>query len=70
MNILHVISGGEEGGSKTHVLNLCRSLKNKDVNAMIVCFIDGKLYREAKNMGLDIILIKQRSRIDFSAIKS
>lgn len=69
MNILHVISGGEEGGSKTHILNLCRNLKNKNVNATIVCFIDGSLYREAKNMEIDIVLIKQKSRLDFSVIK-
>lgn len=68
MNVLHIISGGEKGGSKNHLLNLCRSFKDKGRKSIIVCFMEGSLYDDAKKMGLDIILIRQSKRLDLSII--
>lgn len=70
MNILHIISGGEVGGSKTLLLTLSQSLKFSHVKSIIVCFIEGELYRDGINMGLDIRLVKQRSRFDLSVISA
>lgn len=69
MNILHIISGGESGGSKKHLLTLVNEMKKRNVKNIIVCFIDGELYREAKSMGLNIFLVKQKKRFDLSIIK-
>jgi glycosyltransferase involved in cell wall biosynthesis len=70
MNILHIISGGETGGSKVHLLNLCRSINKRGIRATIVCFIEGELYREAAASGIDIILLEQRRRNDLKVIDS
>lgn len=68
MNILHIISGGEVGGSKTHLLTLAQTLKFNHIKNIIVCFIEGELYHEAMNLGLDVRLIKQKVRFDISII--
>lgn len=68
MNVLHIISGGEKGGSKNHLLNLCISFKDKGIKSIIVCFIEGSLYDEAKKMGLDIKLVRQSKRLDLSIV--
>ena len=70
MNILHIISGGEKGGSKNHLLSLAEGLNRKDgVRCVIVCFLKGPLYEEAKNKGLDIRLIQQKNRLDLSSVE-
>ena len=67
MNILHIISGGEVGGSKSHLITLVSNM-NENRN-IIVCFIEGELYREALNLGLDVRLIKQKSRSDLMILR-
>ncbi len=68
MNVMHLISGGDTGGAKTHVLNLVRTLSEVSV-VSLVCLTDGPFYREAKEAGLPVILSEQRSRTDLSAIR-
>jgi len=69
MNILHIISGGEKGGSKNHLISLTCGLKSRnDIKCIIACFIEGPLYEEAMKRGLDIRLIPQKSRLDLSCI--
>lgn len=70
MNILHIISGGEKGGSKNHLLSLADGLKNiEGIKCIIVCFLEGPLYDEAKTRNLDIRLIPQKNRLDLSSIE-
>lgn len=69
MNILHIISGGEVGGSKKHLLELVKNMDKDKCKNIIVCFIKGKLYDEARSFGLDIRYIEQKRRIDLSAVK-
>lgn len=66
MKVLHIISGGEVGGSKRHLLSLAANAKS--FKNIIICLMDGDLYREGLEMGLDIRLIEQRGRFDFSII--
>lgn len=40
MKILHLISGGDVGGAKTHVLSLLEGL-GKTQTVRLVCFMDG-----------------------------
>lgn len=68
MNILQIISGGEKGGSKVHLLTLSLEFKKRGINNTIVCFIEGDLYNEAKSLGLDIVLIKQSKRFDLTVV--
>lgn len=67
MNILHLISGGDTGGAKTHVLSLIKEL-SKTEKVKIVCFIEDEFYHDGKAMGIDIEIYKQNSRFDISVI--
>ncbi len=68
MNVLHIISGGEVGGSKKHLLTLVKSMNKNKCKNIIVCFLKGKLYYEAMELGLDIRYIEQSKRLDLSAV--
>ncbi len=51
MKIIHLISGGDVGGAKTHVLSLLGGLKEKhDVH--LVCFMEGEFAQDARKMGI------------------
>ncbi len=66
--VLHLISGGDTGGAKTHVFSLMKYLKEQ-IEVKIICFIDDTFYHEALALGLPIELVKQKSRTDLSVIK-
>ena len=51
MKVIHLISGGDSGGAKTHVLSLLQNL-NKTITAQMVCFRDGPFAEEARRMGI------------------
>nr|WP_326126757.1 polysaccharide pyruvyl transferase CsaB [uncultured Oscillibacter sp.] len=51
MKVIHLISGGDSGGAKTHVLSLLQNL-NKTITAQLVCFRDGPFAQEAREMGI------------------
>ncbi len=68
MKVLHLISGGDTGGAKTHVLSLMKELE-KYVEPKIICFIEDEFYYEAKSLGIDIEVIKQKSRFDLHVLK-
>ena len=51
MNVIHLISGGDTGGAKTHVLSLLQHL-NESITAQLVCFRDGEFAQEARDMGI------------------
>ena len=51
MKVIHLISGGDTGGAKTHVLSLLREL-NQQITAQLVCFRDGEFAQEARDMGI------------------
>lgn len=65
--VLHLISGGDEGGAKTHVLGLLKELQ-KHISPMMICFMDGSFYRDAVDMGISIQLIEQKKRYDLSVL--
>ena len=51
MKVIHLISGGDSGGAKTHVLSLLQNL-NRTITAQLVCFRDGPFAQEARAMGI------------------
>lgn len=52
MKIMHLISGGDVGGAKTHVLSLLQGL-NRTETVRLVCFTEAEFSQEAREMGID-----------------
>lgn len=67
MKVLHLISGGDTGGAKTHILSLFKGL-NKLIDAKIICFIEDSFYHESKDAGIDIEVYEQKGRADLSVV--
>ena len=57
MNIVHMISGGDVGGAKTHVLTLLKGLTETQ-NVKLICFKAGDFSDEAKELGIDTLVIE------------
>ena len=68
MKVLHLISGGDKGGAKTHVFTLLTALQ-EEIDVKVVCFMEGVFYQEIQNMPIPSILIKQRYRNDLTVLK-
>ncbi len=56
MKVIHLISGGDTGGAKTHVHSLLRGL-NQHIQADIICFTDGPFVSEARELGIRVDVI-------------
>ncbi|MCD1146783.1 glycosyltransferase [Peptoniphilus sp. KCTC 25270] len=67
IKVLHLISGGDSGGAKTHIFSLMKGFQGK-AKAKIICFIHEDFYDEAKEAGIDIELVEQKSRFDMKAM--
>ncbi len=52
MKVIHLISGGDVGGAKTHVLSLLRALGRERVS--LICFRDGEFAQDARALGIDV----------------
>lgn len=65
--VLHLISGGDTGGAKTHIFTLMKGLSGK-VETKIICFIKDTFYDEAKKRGIDIEVYPQEKRSDLSVV--
>ena len=52
MKILTLISGGDVGGAKTHVLSLLAALSKK-IGVTMVCFMESEFTEDARRMGID-----------------
>lgn len=70
MNVLHLIGGMEEAGSKNHLLNLLDNLNNDKDNIILGVFEKGAIYEEAVLLGIDVRHFGQNSRYDVSIISS
>lgn len=51
VRVLHLISGGDSGGAKTHVLSLLHSL-NEHIRADLVCYMEAEFSKEARELGI------------------
>ncbi len=60
MKIMHLISGGDVGGAKTHVISLLEEL-GKGNEVELVCFVDGPFSQEAREKGINTRVLKKRS---------
>lgn len=68
MKVLHLISGGDTGGAKTHVFALLRAL-TKRADVKIVCFMRGTFFDELADIDVESELLEQKNRFDLSVIK-
>ena len=59
MKIIHLISGGDAGGAKTHVLTLLREL-HQTQQVLLVCFIEGPFAQEARDLGIPTRVLGQK----------
>ena len=50
MKVLHLISGGDTGGAKTHVHSLLAGLTPR-IQVKMVCFTEGPFVEEARALG-------------------
>lgn len=60
MKVIHLISGGDSGGAKTHVFSLLLGL-NQSIQADLVCFADGSFAQEAEQLGLRVQVLSSRN---------
>ena len=57
MKILHLISGGDVGGAKTHVLSLLEGLNHTETVHM-VCFTEGEFAQDARRLGIPTTVLQ------------
>ena len=62
MKVLHLISGGDTGGAKTHVHTLLAGLTSR-IQVKLVCFTEGPFAQEARDLGIDTLVIPGRNFI-------
>ena len=60
MKVIHLISGGDTGGAKTHVHSLLKGL-NQHIRADMVCFTDGPFAQEARELGIPTDIVSHRN---------
>ena len=59
MKIMHLISGGDAGGAKTHVIGLLEELSKRN-QIELVCFVEGEFAQEAREKGINTRVLKKR----------
>lgn len=68
LKVLHLISGGDTGGAKMHVLSLVKEMQKK-IDVTLVCLMEGEFYRDGLAMGLDIRAIEQKQRYNLRVVR-
>lgn len=67
MKIIHLISGGDVGGAKTHVLSLLEGL-GRTQQVRLVCFTAGAFADDAAAMGIDTLVLDSGVRSSIRAL--
>ena len=60
MKVVHLISGGDTGGAKTHILSLLSNIATR-VDIHMVCFMEGPFAQEAREMGIPTTVMAGRN---------
>ena len=60
MKVIHLISGGDTGGAKTHVHSLLQGLEGH-VELTLVCFMEGPFAQEARGLGIPTVILPVRN---------
>ena len=56
MKVIHLISGGDSGGAKTHVHSLLQNL-TRTIDVTMVCFMEGPFAQEARELGIRTVVL-------------
>ncbi|MBR5535016.1 MAG: polysaccharide pyruvyl transferase CsaB [Clostridia bacterium] len=67
MKVLHLISGGDSGGAKTHLFSLLDKLKTR-ADVRVGCLMEGVFYKEILEKDIDSVLFSQKNRFDLSVV--
>jgi polysaccharide pyruvyl transferase CsaB len=67
LKILHLISGGDSGGAKTHLFSLLDKLKNMAF-VRVGCLMEGVFYKEICEKDVESVLFRQKNRFDLSVV--
>ncbi len=51
MKVVHLISGGDSGGAKTHIHSLLSNISSR-ADILLVCFMEGPFAQEARALGI------------------
>lgn len=57
MKVIHLIGGGDEGGAKSHVLQLIKEL-GKNIDVTLISYRTGKFHDDAVDMGIDALVVR------------
>ncbi len=68
MKVLHLISGGDGGGAKTHVITLLKKLIKEGIEVELLCIMEGIFTEEAKLAKIPTTIIKQKRRYSIKPI--
>ncbi|MBN2260715.1 MAG: glycosyltransferase family 4 protein [Clostridiales bacterium] len=69
IRVMHLISGGDTGGAKTHVINLLNGLNGK-IFTVLVTLMESDFTEEAKKLKLPLEILNQKSRFDLGILKN
>lgn len=69
VKVIHLISGGDTGGAKTHVLTLLDNLRKMNIDAELLCIMEGIFTQEAREKGIPVTVIPQVRRWDIGVIR-
>ena len=67
MKVIHLISGGDVGGAKTHVHTLLAGLC-KTETVLLACFTEGPFAREARELGIPVRVFDRGMRCAISQL--
>ena len=68
MKVIHLISGGDTGGARTHVHLLLKYL-NQNIEARLVCFMDGPFAQDAAALGIPTTVLSGSMPAQLKALR-
>ena len=57
MKVIHLISGGDTGGAKTHIHSLLSGISGQ-IDILLVCFMRGEFSEEAEALGIPTLVLE------------
>ncbi len=60
MKVIHLISGGDTGGAKTHIHSLLSNISPR-VDVTMACFMEGPFAEEARALGIDTVVFEGKN---------
>ncbi len=68
LRVMHLISGGDTGGARTHVLQLINGLSDR-IQVDLVTLMESDFTEDAQKLRLPLHVMKQKTRLDLSVTR-